>query len=95
MIIVAGFLVRASEQYRYIVDGDNGVLRRFDGIGAISGGGVSVLNYGQDYSPSSSANKGIHATIRREVSLRIRNIVPEHIGKGDNWVIRNSVHIVY
>ena len=46
VIIVAGFLVRASEQYRYVVDGDNGMLRRFDGIGAISGGGVSVLNCG-------------------------------------------------
>ena len=68
MIIVAGFLVRVSEQYRYVVDCDNGVLRRFDGIGAISGGGVSVLNYGQDYSQSSSANNGIHATIRRAVT---------------------------
>ncbi|KAI0212868.1 Galactocerebrosidase [Lamellibrachia satsuma] len=42
MILVgAGYLVSISEQYDYVMNSDNGVLRRFDGIGAISGGGAT------------------------------------------------------
>ena len=43
ILVCVVYLVSISEQYDYVVDSDNGVLRRFDGIGAISGGGVSAL----------------------------------------------------
>ena len=45
LTIVIGYHVSLSEQCHYVVDGSSDMLslRRVDGIGAISGGGVSII----------------------------------------------------